>query len=251
MQPEQPIQPQPVPQQPQPMQPQPVFTQPPAPVEQPGVFAQQPAQMQQPAFVQPQAPVQQPAFTQPQAFPSAPAAFPQQSFAPGPIGSSMNQGFQPPQAHGSKLWIWLVAIGVPVVAVIGVAIYLLIPKGSATAWCETQYKMTQEIQTVSISSGSDSDKKAALAKARDYIKQLQGAAPSDIKKDVDLYAAYTNRFLDAYEAKMANENTLSLSAGASMVEPLPTPTPEESAANTNLMNYTTKTCTSNGKVKTN
>jgi hypothetical protein len=175
---------------------------------------------------------------------------PQQTQPGAPMSTSQGtvQNFQPPKASNSKLWIWLVAIGIPVIIGIGVVVYLLIPKGSPTAWCDTQYKMTQALQTMSISTGSTSDKKAALAKAKDYVKQLQSAAPSEIKKDIDIYAGYTTRFIDAYEKTIDNQDDMSIAAGAAAAKQLPTPTAEEDAANTNLMNYTKKTCTSDGKV---
>lgn len=171
----------------------------------------------------------------------SPDASPQQSMPQMSIGPARGQQHPLPKASGSKAWSWLVIVGVPVLAGAGVLIYFLLPKGSPAAWCEAEYQIEQEAR-VMVSSSND-DKRAFINKARYNARKLQNAAPSDIRRDADMSAAYKNRALDTLE-KALNNRYYVLSPTDS-----PIPRSEEIAADLRLASYSRKTCTSDGKVK--
>ena len=249
MQPEQPL-----PQVP-PTPPQPGF-QPPRPPLPP----QQPTAPQQP-YIQPQtAPVaqQQIAQPQPQAIPTQPGtphaqpamapqftppAAPQRpsQFGQQAVFSSSPQPSRPTNQGSSnnKIWLWILAGGLPVLAIIGVILYLSLPKGSASAWCSAQYEFSQQDSSYEELIVSDSaDKREEAARAfRDYAEKLQKVAPSEIKNDLNTYTKY----IDHVISELQKEEGPAVN--------IPMPTEEESKSMTNIAEYSSKTCTVDGKVR--
>lgn len=158
-------------------------------------------------------------------------------------GAVPGGGYRLPQQKKSKLWIWLLAAGVPVLAAVGVGVYFLLPKGSPEAWCAMQQQIINDVPSTLSSSSSEADRKAAINKVRDLMKKAAATAPGEIKHDAEVYVAYYLKLLDA-EEKMIGKSYSDMS-----LSDFPQASSAETAALKHLTSYTSQTCTSDGNVK--